>query len=235
MVFRDRIDAGRQLADKMEPLISNNAMILAVPRGGVVVAAEIASRYGLEMDLIIPRKVGAPHNPEVAIGAVTQDGASIFNDNMVEMLGISEFELRDRSDREIEEIKRRMKIYRGSKDYPDCRGRQVIVVDDGVATGYTVFAALRSARNLEPSELVLAIPVAPPDTLELLKAEVDQAVCLVVPDNFYAVGQFYENFEQTSDEDVINIMKEIVKKKGIKKSPSPNNTLKTWEERFSIE
>lgn len=223
MIFEDRSDAGRQLAEKLQPLAHSEGLVLAIPRGGVVVGAEITKRLGLKMDLIIPRKVGAPHNPEVAVGAVTQDGTAIFNQPLVDLMGISEFELKEKAASEIAEIKRRMNLYRGDVDYPDCRGRQLIVVDDGVATGYTVLAALRSVRKLGPGELILAIPVAPPDTLELLKKEVDRAVCLVVPENFYAVGQFYQRFEQTGDSEVIKLLQEFRGEGGIKNSPPPNN------------
>ncbi|HBC92770.1 MAG TPA: phosphoribosyltransferase, partial [Pelotomaculum sp.] len=159
------------------------------------------------IDLIIPRKIGAPHNPEVAIGAVTQDGATIFDQRLMELLGISRGELEDRAAYELNEIRRRMALYGAGRNIGKSGGRQLIVVDDGVATGYTMQAALRSARSYGPKELVLAIPVAPRDTLELLGKEVDRAVCLMVPDDFYAVGQFYESFEQTEDEEVMEIMR----------------------------
>lgn len=211
MVFKDRVDAGRQLSDKLVGYAGKNGVVLAIPRGGVVIGAEIARRLGLGLDLIIPRKVGAPQNPEVAIGAVTQDGTTIFDRRLIEMLGISEFDFEDKISCEINEIKRRMVLYRGSENHQDYKGRQLIVVDDGVATGYTMLAALRSARNFHPGELILAIPVAPPDTLEMLEKEVDRVVCLLVPDDFYAVGQFYECFDQTEDEEVIKILKELKK------------------------
>lgn len=221
MIFKDRVDAGVQLAEKLKPLAGEEALVLAIPRGGVVVGAEIARRLGLELDLIIPRKVGAPHNPEVAVGAVTQDGTAIFNRPLIDHLGISEFELIERVSSEIKEIERRMTLYRGYDDYPDLKGRQLILADDGVATGYTVFAALRFARNPGPSELILAVPVSPPDTLEQLKKEADRVVCLVAPENFYAVGQFYERFEQVGDGEVLKIMREFKKEKGDKKAAGP--------------
>jgi predicted phosphoribosyltransferase len=125
------------------------------------------------------------------------------------MLGVTELELEDAVAYEIKEIKRRTALYRGDDVYEDCAGRQVVVVDDGGATGYTMFACLRSARNLHPKELILAVPVAPPDTLALLQKEVDHAVCLLTPDKFYAVGMFYEIFDQTCDEEVIRLVKEL--------------------------
>lgn len=211
MIFKDRVDAGRQLAEALEVRAERGGLVLAIPRGGAVVGAEIARKLGLELDLIIPRKIGSPQNPEVAIGAVTQDGSTILNEHLVEMLGITENELDEAISREIKEIKRRTSLYRGVEEHKDMAGRQVIVVDDGVATGYTMFACLRSARKLHPKELLLAVPVAPSDTLALLKKEVDCAVCLRVPADFYAVGQFYIRFDQTSDEEVIKIIKELKK------------------------
>jgi putative phosphoribosyl transferase len=207
MIFRNRAEAGKQLAEKLAGFTEKDALVLAIPRGGVVIAAEIARMLNLHMDLIIPRKIGAPHNPEVAIGAVTQDGATIFDQHLMELLGISRGELEDRAAYELNEIRRRMALYGAGRNIGKSGGRQLIVVDDGVATGYTMQAALRSARGYGPKELVLAIPVAPRDTLELLGKEVDRAVCLMVPDDFYAVGQFYESFEQTEDEEVMEIMR----------------------------
>ena len=213
MLFKDRVDAGRQLAEKLRGYVESDGIVLAIPRGGVVVGAEVARRLGLEFDLIVPRKIGSPQNPEVAIGAVTQDGSTILNSRLIDMLGITEIELKELVSNEIREIKRRIALYRGGESAGDYSGRQVIVVDDGVATGYTMFASLRSARSMHPKELILAIPVAPPDTLEALKKEVDHTVCLISPHDFYAVGQFYEEFDQTSDEAVIKIIKELKKSK----------------------
>lgn len=211
MIFKDRVDAGRQLADKLAGYAGKDGLVLAIPRGGVVVGAEIARRLGLGLDLIIPRKVGSPQNSEVAIGAVTQDGTTIFDRRLIEVMGISELEFEDKISCEINEIKRRMYLYRGSENHQDYEGKQLIVVDDGVATGYTMLAALRSARKFHPRELILAIPVAPPDTLEMLEEEVDRAICLLVPEDFYAVGQFYQCFNQTEDEEVVKILKELKK------------------------
>ena len=213
MIFKDRVDAGRKLADALAGLAGKDGVVLAIPRGGVVVGAEIAKKLGLELDLIIPRKIGAPHNPEVAIGAVTQDGTTILDRRLIEMIGVGQGELEEKINYEIKEIRRRMSLYKGAEEKQSYEGRQLIVVDDGVATGYTMVAALRSARNLRPRELVLAIPVAPPETLEMLKKEVDRAVCLHTPEVFYAVGQFYRSFDQTEDGEVIGILNELKKNK----------------------
>jgi predicted phosphoribosyltransferase len=213
VLFKDRIDAGKQLAEKLKDHVGRDGIVLAIPRGGVIVGAEIARSLGLDFDLIVPRKIGSPQNPEVAIGAVTQDGSVLLNRHLVDMFGISESELQELVSREIKEIERRRSLYGAGETTGDYAGRQIVVVDDGVATGHTMFASLRSARKLHPKELILAIPVAPRETLEELKKEVDYVVCLIAPDNFYAVGQFYERFDQTSDEEVVKIMKELKKAK----------------------
>lgn len=209
MIFKDRVDAGKRLAEALAGHIGKNGVVLAIPRGGVVVGAEVARKLGLRLDLIIPRKIGSPQNPEVALGAIAQDGSTILDRRLIDSLGVTDLELKEIMACELEEIKRRMSLYRESENHRNYTGKQIVVVDDGIATGYTMLAALRSARNLHPRELILAIPVAPPDTLEVLKKEVDRTVCLLTPVDFYAVGQFYERFDQTSDEEVIKILKEL--------------------------
>ncbi|RJQ32520.1 MAG: phosphoribosyltransferase [Peptococcaceae bacterium] len=209
MVFKDRAEAGKRLATELSRWAFPNGLVIAVPRGGVVIGAEVARGLGLKLDLIIPRKLGAPHNPELALGAVTQDGTTIFNRGMLGLLQLEDKELQYVIEREIKEIKRRMILYRGSEDYPDCKNKRLIITDDGIATGYTMLAALRSLKKFEPEEITLAIPVAPADTLTMLRGEVNRVVCLLVPENFYAVGQFYRDFEQTSDDEVINILREL--------------------------
>lgn len=209
MIFHNRAEAGIMLAEKLAAFINKDALLLAIPRGGVVVAAEIARAFNLNLDLIIPRKIGAPHNREMAIGAVTQDGTTLLNEEMLGYLGISRADLEDIIAFEIREINRRMQFYGAEQNINKITGRQLIVVDDGVATGYTMQAALISARKYGPKELVFAIPVAPLATFKQLEQEVDRAVCLHVPENFYAVSQFYEEFEQTEDETVIELMREF--------------------------
>jgi len=211
VIFKDRTEAGRLLAEKLTGRIVKDGVVLAIPRGGVVVGAELARSLGLRLDLIIPRKIGSPQNPEVAIGAVAQDGAPILDRRLIELLGVTGAELGEIIACELGEIKRRMLLYRGSSDYNhgNYNGKQLVVVDDGIATGYTMLAALRSASGLRPRELILAVPVAPPETLEILKKEVDHVACLLTPANFYAVGQFYQRFDQTEDEEVVKLLKEL--------------------------
>lgn len=217
MVFQNRAEAGRKLAAALKAggQSYRGGVVLAVPRGGVVVGAQVARALGLALDLVIPRKIGAPHNPEAAIGAVAQDGTVILDRHILGVLKLREEDLQENIAREIAEIRRRMKRYRGKEDYPSYDGKKIILVDDGVATGYTVLAAIRFLKNMfSPEELVLAVPVAPPDTLEMMKREVDRVVCLLTPANFYAVGQFYVNFEQTTDEEVIGLLRELANPPG---------------------
>ncbi|BAF61091.1 MAG: phosphoribosyltransferase [Pelotomaculum sp.] len=208
MLFKDRSEAGKKLAEKLAGHVRKGAVVLAVPRGGVAVGAEIARKLDLALDLIIPRKIGLPGDPEMAAGAVAQDGTVILNRRLLDILRVKEDDLEKIISDEIEEIKRRMLLY-GGGGQQNYEGRQLIVVDDGIATGYTVQAALRSVRNCRPGELILAVPVASREALNRLEGEADRVVCLHVPDVFYAVGQFYERFEQLEDDEVIGILKEL--------------------------
>lgn len=209
MIFRDRVEAGKKLAEKLLQWDFSGGLVLAVPRGGVVVGAEVARRLKIGLDLIIPRKIGSPQNPEVAVGAVTQDGTTFFDLRLLRYLGLSEKDFSENVECAVREISRRMETYRKTSSFPDLSGKKIIVADDGVATGYTMLAALRSVKKFDPLEVTLAVPVAPPDTLGMLGEEVDRTVCLQAPEDFYAVGQFYVDFDQTGDEEVVRIMKEL--------------------------
>lgn len=209
-MFKNRIDAGRQLADVLVREQLNQPLVVAIPRGGVVVGAEIARKLKAPLDIVVPRKIGSPYNPEVAIGAMTQDGTVILDSYIMDKLGLRKEDLSELIAAERQEIKRRMELYRGSNKYPDYVGRDLIITDDGVATGQTMMAALRSMKKMfKPNVLILAIPVAPPDTAAQFAGEVNRMICLLKPDNFYAVGQFYEEFEQVEDEEVINLHKSL--------------------------
>ena len=209
MIFRDRKDSGMRLAQALKELKGMNVIVLAIPRGGVPVAKEVASFLGCEMDLIITRKVGAPGNPEFAIGSVTQDGELITDREFATSYGVGERYLIEESKRQADIIKERLRRFRGDRPYPSLKDRIVVVVDDGIATGYTIRAAVQSVRRKNPAKLILAVPVAPRDTIEDLRKEVDQVVCLSAPEIFYAIGEFYENFEQVEDEEVVRILKAI--------------------------
>lgn len=205
-MFKDRRDAGQKLAGALLKYSSNNAVVLAIPRGGVVVADEVASRLNLPLSLIIPRKIGAPGNPELAIGATAGSGKIVLNQDVIRALAIDEQFIKEAVKRENEEIKRREQSYLQGKERPETKGKTVIIVDDGIATGSTAEAAIYAVKAEEPKNIILAIPVAPPESVDRLKKEADEVVVLELPPVFYAVGQFYEEFKQTSDLEVIEIL-----------------------------
>ena len=205
-MFRNRVDAGRQLAKRLEgDYRGTDAVVLAIPRGGVVVANEVARALDLKLDLIIPRKIGAPGNPELAIGAVAV-GKAMINEPVVRELGIPESYIESETKKQLDEIARRRKLYLGNRSPISLKGRTAIVVDDGLATGYTALAAVDAVKQQNPRKTVLAVPVAPTDTCERLEKEVDEIICLESHELFFAVGQFYEEFSQTTDEEVIDIL-----------------------------
>ena len=208
MQFRNRQEAGQKLAARLLPYKHEHPLILALPRGGVPVASEVAAVLGAPLDIIVVRKLGAPGQPELGIGAVV-DGdhpQSVLNEAVVRELEVSSEYLRRETQLELEEIRRRQERYRGGRPRLPIEGRTVIVVDDGIATGGSMRAALRGVRRGCPKRLVLAVPVAPPDTIESLRSEVDDVVCLSTPAFFQAVGQFYYDFRQTSDEEVVELL-----------------------------
>ncbi|MEM1575333.1 MAG: phosphoribosyltransferase [Nitrososphaerota archaeon] len=215
MLFKDRTQAGQRLAEKLLEYKDKDVIILAIPRGGVVVAYEIAKVLNAPLDLIIPRKIGAPYQPELAIGAVTQDGTIILNEDIVSYLPIPENYIKAEAERQKKEIERRLIKYKGSTIEPNVENKIVIIVDDGIATGATMIAAIVSIRKKKPLKIVVAIPVAPPESLEKIKEYADEIVCLQTPEPFFAIGQFYERFEQLEDEEVIDLLnrsKELSKK-----------------------
>jgi len=211
MLFSDRSEAGGRLAARLEIYRDREPLILAVPRGGVAVAGPIREAIGGELDLIITRKIGAPHQRELAIGATSGDGFVMLNDELISRIGIFPDYVKKAAAKEQAEIARRLKLYRGDRPLPKIEGRLVIVVDDGVATGYTMLAALRSLREQKPAELALAVPVGPPETFERLKKEVEALVYLEAPVDFAAVGQFYSSFDQVSDDEVITLLQKAWK------------------------
>ena len=205
MIFANRVEAGERLGDALRPLAGSNAVVLAIPRGGVIVAEAAARALGAPLDVVVPRKIGAPGNPELAIGAVAP-GIRVLDRRMVVGLGVSDAYL----DREIAaqeaEIERRQHAYRQGRPQQPVEGRVAIVVDDGVATGSTAVAALRWAREQGAERVVLAVPVAPPQSLERLRAEADDVVVLETPSPFFAVGEWYRDFDQTSDRQVVDAL-----------------------------
>jgi len=208
--FRDRAEAGRRLGDRMHHLESADPVVLGLPRGGVVVAAAVAEALGAPLDVLVVRKIGAPNQPELALGAVTNGEAPqrTLNDELIGLTGVSEDYLEAETQRQLIEVRRRNEMYRHGRSGVEVAGRTVIVVDDGVATGATVQAGLMGLRGRlrGPKRLVLAVPVAAPDSLDRLRAHVDEVVCLSTPEDFRAVGMFYEHFAQTTDEEVIALL-----------------------------
>ncbi len=207
MHFRDRVEAGQRLASKLAWLRDQQGVIvLGVPRGGVVVASEVAKALHAPLDVYITRKLGAPHNPELAIGALASDGSAFLDQDMIRSRGVPDEFVQDEIERQRKEIARRMSAYRGARPEPDLRDKTVVLVDDGVATGATVAASLRAIRQRRPKQLILAVPVGAADSISSLQKEADRVVCLYSPEVFWAVGSFYSDFGQTSDEEVIQLL-----------------------------
>lgn len=208
-MFRDRVDAGRQLADRLASYRGEDAIVLALPRGGVVIGAEVARALGAPLDVIISRKIGAPDNPEYAIGAVSESGDAMIDEEAVQVYGIPRGYIDAEIARQMGEISRRVAYYRGGKPLTDLTRKAAILVDDGVATGYTMFAAVKAVRSLKPLKLVVAVPVSSPTAAAELRKQADEVVVLMAPEFFMAVGAFYANFEQVSDAEVKRYLESV--------------------------
>jgi putative phosphoribosyl transferase len=208
MPFHDRAEAGRRLAKELTRYKDRGAVVLALPRGGAPVAAVVAAALRAPLDLVLVRKIGVPHQPELAMGAIADGGETIVvrNEDVIAAAGIGEAEFNVVRDRESREIERRRELYLGGRERPEVAGRIAIVVDDGIATGATTRAALRAVRARGPKKLVLAVPVAPTDTLDAMRDEADEVICLEAYEVFGAIGFFYADFRQVSDEEVIEIL-----------------------------
>ncbi len=207
MFFKDRKDAGERLVSMVEQYRGGaDTIVLGLPRGGVVVAAEIAGALGLPLDVWVTRKIGAPLNPELAIGSVDSDGNLLLDENTARLYEVSDRYIREEVAAQTEEIKRRYQKYRGMIAPPDVSGKTVLVVDDGIATGYTMLAALRSVKNAGAAKIVCVVPVSSPRVISKLKKYADEVDCLSTPSYFGAVGEFYRNFNQVSDENVIEYL-----------------------------
>lgn len=205
--YQDRREAGDLLAAKLKEEDMQKGIIIGIPRGGVIVAVQVAEKLGLPLDIIIPLKIGSPYNPEVAVGAVTQDGTVLINQSVASLQGLDEQQIKKLGSEKIAEIKRRMVKYRGHDTYPDYQGGTIVLVDDGIATGFTVLAAIESIKNVfAPQRVILAVPVAPTEVVHNFKDRVDQIVCPLLSNDFYAVGQFYDDFRSTSDQEVIEAL-----------------------------
>lgn len=205
MIFRDRTDAGRRLAERLLAYRDQNPIVLGLPRGGVPVAYEVAKALDARLDVAVARKLGAPGQPELGVGAIAP-GVSVLDETALRWLGLDDAELQPVVEDETRELHRRLLVYRGVDRLPDVHGKFVIVVDDGVATGVTTRAACRALRRLQPSRLVLAVPVGAPESIAALQGEVDELVCLEQPEPFRAVGLWFDDFSQTSDEEVLELL-----------------------------
>lgn len=208
-MYQDRIEAGRVLADRLAERGYERIDILAVPRGGIVVAAPVAERLGVGIGVLVTRKIGHPVNPEVAIGAVMPDGSAVLDEALIRTHGVERRYLGRAIAGEFAEIKRRMAAYTGTDKPPPVAGRTAVVIDDGIATGYTIRAAVGWLKTLAPARIVVAVPVAPPETVAELAAEIDEVICPLQPVPFLAVGLHYREFPQNSDKEVLAILKEI--------------------------
>lgn len=206
MLFRDRAEAGRRLADRLRELQAENPIVLALPRGGVPVGYEVARALGAPLDLIIARKLGAPGQPELGIGAIAPGGVRILNEEAVRMLGLRDEEIEAIAAQEEEEMRRRLRRFRGNRPPPELRDRTVLLVDDGLATGVTAKAAIRAIRRENPRRILFAVPVCASETAQALANEVDDLICLEAPPYFGAVGLWYQNFEQTADAEVLALL-----------------------------
>ena len=205
-MFKDRSDAGRQLASRLARYTALEPVVVGLPRGGLAVAAEVADRLGAPLDIIVVRKIGLPWQPELGIGAVAEGGIRVLNDVLVEEVGIEPIELEAATARERVELARRVHRYRGERSAVPVDGRVVIVVDDGLATGYTARAAIEAIRRGGARRVILAVPVAPEDSVAAMRGVADEVMVVDTPPRFFAIGDFYEDFAQTSDEEVVSLL-----------------------------
>lgn len=221
-MFADRIDAGRQLGARLRAFIDQECagdeiVVLALPRGGVPVAYQVAKALGSSLDVFVVRKLGAPRQPELAMGAIASGGVRVINHEVVGALRVTPEQLAETAGREALELERREHAYRGDRAPLDARGKCVLLVDDGVATGYTMRAAVAALRQQEPKRIIIAVPVAAQDTCTDLKQHADAVVCLMTPFDFAAVGQWYRHFDQTSDDEVRQLLERAAESR-----PLPN-------------
>ena len=204
----DRLSAGRELAGRLQDYADrDDVIVLALPRGGVPVAAAIAEALHTPLDLMLVRKLGTPGQEELAMGAIATGGIRVMNDDVVSALGISETAIEAEAAREQQELEQRQHRYRGDRPLPDFRDKTVLLVDDGIATGATMRVAIHALRRQEPASVVVITPVAPPDTVARLRREADEVICLETPEPFMAISQWYQHFPQTGDDEVIALLK----------------------------
>lgn len=207
-IFKDRRHAGRELGERLKRLTDGNLIVIGLPRGGVEVGFEVARTLRAPLDVIVARKLGAPNQPELGIGAIAPGGIMLLDERTVRQLGLSEEDIDRLAEKERAEMHRRLNEYRGGDDPPDLPGKTAVIVDDGLATGVTALAAVRAARAANAERILLAVPVCARETAAQMEKEVDALLCLEQPDPFIAVGVWYEHFGQTSDAQVIELLEE---------------------------
>lgn len=209
MIFKDRKEAGKQLAKRLKKYRENpETIVIGLPRGGVVTAFEVAKDLNIPLDIVVPRKIGAPFNPEFAIGAISEKGFRVFNKELIDSMGISEDYIERTVSREIREIERRKSKYRSNRAPLNLSVKTVIIIDDGIATGSTMMAGIESVREKGAARIIVAVPTVASDTIEKINSLVDEFIYLDAPEYFGAVGAFYEQFNQVEDEEVINLLKQ---------------------------
>ncbi len=206
--FRDRRSAGKLLARRLKELGPAHPVVLAMPRGGVPVAAEVAKALNAPLDLVLVRKIGVPYQPELAAAAVVNGGEPeiVVNDEVMRMAGLTQDYIDEQAKEELAEIERRRQVYLEGRPRPSLENRTLILIDDGIATGASIRAAIAALKRKNPLRLILAVPVAPADTIELLKKLVDDVICLETPEPFFAIGMHYDDFHQVPDDEVVGIM-----------------------------
>ncbi len=210
--FKDRKEAGQKLAQELnEYRNQENLVVLGLPRGGIPVAFEVAKELSCSLDVFVVRKLGTPQNPELAMGAIASGNVRVMNDDVIHRAGVSEDDIESVTQEEREELKKRERMYRGTRPNIDLKGKTVILVDDGLATGATMRAAVRALKAHKPEKIVVAVPTAPPDTCKAFETEVSEVVCLETPRPFFGVGGSYQNFSQTSNEEVRQYLEQAEK------------------------
>lgn len=208
MLFKDRNEAGKQLIPHLKSYLGNQqTVVVGLARGGVITAFAVAEGLGLPLQVMVVRKIGAPGNEELALGAIAENGEGIFNDHLIAVLAISPDYIKREIELQKAVAKKRSELYRGEQPKLALKDKTVILIDDGIATGASIRVAIRSLRAEKVGKIVLAVPVAAPDSLRKLEKEVDEVICLSVPLYFEAVGSFYRSFDQTSDEEIIHLLK----------------------------
>jgi len=208
-MFADREDGARQLAQKLKSLELRDPLVLAIPRGGVVTGAVLARELDTEMDVVLSRKLRAPFQPELAIGAVGEDGEVYLNHHAKVATGADQSYIDQERKHQLQEIARRQKLFRAARFQAPMTGRSIILTDDGIATGSTIIAALHVVKTHQPHEVIVAVPVAPAERLEIIRGLCDRLICLLAPEEFYAVGQFYQSFDPVEDEEVVRVLREF--------------------------